>query len=51
VSDHTAVASHDHAAVASLLGREPQGDYEIVARDADGAPVVIRNAPSWLMAP
>jgi hypothetical protein len=35
----------DHAAVAALLGREPQGDYEVVARDADGAPVVIRNAP------
>ena len=35
----------DHAAVASLLGREPQGDYEVVARDATGAPVVIRNAP------
>src|SRR5207253_5405800 len=28
-----------------LLGREPQGDYEVVARDASGAPVVIRNDP------
>jgi hypothetical protein len=35
----------DHAAVASLLGREPQGDYEVVVRDEQGAPVVIRNAP------
>jgi hypothetical protein len=35
----------DHAAVASLLGREPQGDYEVVARDEHGSPVVIRNAP------
>jgi hypothetical protein len=31
--------------VAELLGREPAGDYEIVVRDGDGAPVVIRNAP------
>jgi hypothetical protein len=45
VSDPTAVASHDHAAVASLLGREPQGDYEVAARDGAGAPIVIRNAP------
>jgi uncharacterized protein len=45
VNDHAAVAPPDHAAVAALLGREPQGDYEIVARDAAGAPVVIRNDP------
>jgi hypothetical protein len=31
--------------VAELLGREPAGDYEIVVRNAAGAPVVIRNAP------
>jgi hypothetical protein len=36
---------NDHAAVASLLGREPQGDYEVVARDERSAPVVIRNEP------
>jgi hypothetical protein len=35
----------DHAAVALLLGRPPQGDFEVVVRGADGAPVVIRNAP------
>ena len=32
-------------AVASLLGREPQGDFEVVVRDGRGAPSVIRNAP------
>jgi hypothetical protein len=35
----------DHATIAALLGREPQGDYEVVARDRDGAPTVIRNDP------
>lgn len=31
--------------VADLLGRVPQGAYEVVVVDADGSPVVIRNAP------
>jgi hypothetical protein len=31
--------------VARLLGRAPQGDFEVVVRDAAGVPVVIRNAP------
>ena len=31
--------------VAALLGRAPRGDYRVVVRDADGAPVVICNAP------
>lgn len=35
----------EHDAVVALLGREPRGDYEVVVRDAAGAPVVIRNAP------
>lgn len=35
----------DHAAVRALLGREPQGDFEVVVRTASGEPVVIRNAP------
>ncbi|HEX3622378.1 MAG TPA: DUF501 domain-containing protein [Acidimicrobiales bacterium] len=35
----------DHAAVALLLGRPPQGDFDVVVRRADGTPVVIRNAP------
>jgi uncharacterized protein len=35
----------DETRVRELLGREPQGDFEVVARDDDGDPVVIRNAP------
>jgi len=35
----------DRDAVADLLGRAPQGAFEVVVRAADGAPVVIRNAP------
>lgn len=36
----------EHATVTRLLGREPRGAFEVVARDAaTGAPAVIRNAP------
>jgi len=35
----------DRDAVTKLLGREPQGDFEVVVRRSDGQPVVIRNAP------
>lgn len=35
----------DIEVVARLLGRTPQGDFEVVVRGADGGPVVIRNAP------
>lgn len=35
----------DRAAVAELLGREPEAAFEVVVRDVEGAPVVIRNAP------
>jgi len=38
-------APDDVAAVATLLGRVPQGDFEVVVRRADGQPVVIPNAP------
>lgn len=38
-------AVDDHAAVAALLGRLPRGDFEVIVRDEQGAPVVIRNAP------
>ena len=31
--------------VTALLGRPPQGDFEVVVRGDDGRPVVIRNAP------
>ena len=35
----------DRIAVARLLGRPPEGAFEVVVRDAAGQPVVIRNAP------
>jgi hypothetical protein len=35
----------DRIEVTLLLGREPQGDFDVVVRRADGRPVVIRNAP------
>ncbi|MFM7065075.1 MAG: DUF501 domain-containing protein [Actinomycetes bacterium] len=35
----------DVAAVADLLGRAPQGEFEVVVRRSDGQPVVIANAP------
>ena len=31
--------------VTLLLGRAPQGDFDVVVRRADGRPMVIRNAP------
>jgi len=33
------------ARVTELLGRPPQGAFDVVVRDASGDPVVIRNAP------
>lgn len=41
----TVAAVDEHARVAALLGREPQGDYDVVVRDERGDPVVLRNAP------
>jgi hypothetical protein len=40
-----AASAADVARVAELLGRVPEGDFDVVVRDADGDPVVIRNAP------
>lgn len=37
--------THDVDAVTALLGREPRGRFEVVVRDEDGGPVVIRNPP------
>jgi hypothetical protein len=36
---------HDQDTVAELLGRVPQSEFEVVVRDPDGEPVVLRNAP------
>ncbi|CAN5724939.1 hypothetical protein BH20ACT2_BH20ACT2_08400 [soil metagenome] len=41
----TGAPGDDRDAVARLLGREPQGEFEVVVRRPDGEPVVIRNAP------
>lgn len=38
-------ADADREAVASLLGRPPQGAFDVVVRDEGQRPVVIRNAP------
>jgi len=35
----------DHETVTRLLGHVPRGQFDVVVRDAQGAPVVIRNAP------
>lgn len=39
------MASPDLPRVRELLGREPQGAFEVVVRDATGDPVVLRNDP------
>ena len=39
------MATTDRDRVRALLGREPAGAFDVVVRDADGDPVVIRNAP------
>ena len=38
-------ACADVDAVRALLGREPQGDFDVVVRSPGGEPVVLRNAP------
>ncbi|HEY7104835.1 MAG TPA: DUF501 domain-containing protein [Acidimicrobiia bacterium] len=39
-------ASHDDVStLTALLGRPPAADFDVVVRDPDGHPVVIRNAP------
>jgi hypothetical protein len=35
----------DLALLTERLGRAPEGDFDVVVRDGDGSPVVIRNAP------
>ncbi len=38
-------SAEDHEKVEALLGRRPEGEFDVVVRDAHGDPVVIRNAP------
>jgi hypothetical protein len=40
-----ALSAADVDAVERLLGRRPQGAFEVVVRHRDGSPLVIRNAP------
>ncbi len=42
---NTTQPATDVAQVAELLGREPEGDFEVVVRAEHGIPVVIRNHP------
>jgi hypothetical protein len=44
-ADWEPVDEADIAVVAGLLGRKPQGHFEIVLRHSDGTPRVLRNAP------
>jgi len=37
--------AEDQKRVAELLGRDPEGAFEVVVRDEDGGPVVILNHP------
>ena len=37
--------AQDIARVTELLGRRPQGDFEVVVRDNTGDPVVVKNEP------
>jgi uncharacterized protein len=56
------VTTADLDAVRARLGREPTAPFDVVVRDSDGAPAVLRNAPFtrdgepmptryWLLAP
>jgi hypothetical protein len=41
----TKASDLDIARVTELLGRLPQGDFEVVLRDASGSPIVVKNEP------
>ena len=36
---------HDIFRITELLGRTPQGDFEVVVRSSTGDPIVVQNAP------
>ena len=41
----TKASAHDIARVTELLGRKPQGDFEVVLRDKNDEPIVVKNEP------
>jgi len=41
----TAPTADETGLVTTLLGRTPQGEFEVVVRDSGGDPVVLRNQP------
>lgn len=41
----TKASDLDIARVTELLGRKPQGDFEVILRDASGTPIVVKNEP------
>jgi len=45
MTDEFAPTDADIERVTALLGRPPGGSFEVVVRDDDGDPVVLRNAP------
>lgn len=44
-SSSSAPSEHDRTRIAALLGRTPQGRFEVAVRTPSGDPVVLRNAP------
>jgi len=45
LNDELIASPHDRELVTQLLGREPNGAFAVVVREADGTPSVIKNAP------
>lgn len=43
--DGAPASDRDALDVERLIGRTPMGEFQVVVRDATGAPVVLRNAP------
>lgn len=41
----TKASDFDIARVTELLGRKPQGDFEVVMRDKNDEPIVVKNEP------
>lgn len=45
MSSSNSATPADRLRITELLGRSPQGDFEVVVRNASGDPVVVRNSP------